>query len=396
MHFLLNLSHKVASTGRFQTFCIRFAENFSTRHKIWTLDPKKHKLTNFGTIIRGTFRLCIATKKRYCEKDPSGKFTFQCVSTGKIFLLHITVVVGEKLLCGFQWDMSGIDVHANTDIGRHTSTLVRTLVTSIASDLEGLEKQRTHRSSISSPKSQSVRHMRKGTGASKGIHKRSMSVYQRPSQADSNYKVVLEQQLAKQTRRVQQLRYTGATGDSLRMEEAILRSTEQELAKTVQRMFRHPRTGLTLQAFNQLFSPRPVSSSLEREKTGSVHRLSTAVRSKLFSLSDSRDKDSNPSSPVRVSGGKPSLGHRRYKSDLTGLRPDSPASQERQDKEGEELAEEKEDIFEEAETFGEDLEASPAKEAELMEGFSLPSVDLEFDVTLNVDHGKIVLWTEER
>ena len=72
MHFVLNLSHKVASTGRFQTFCIRFAEQFSIRHKIWTLDPKRHKLTNFGTITRGTFRLCIATKKRYCH-DSAGK-----------------------------------------------------------------------------------------------------------------------------------------------------------------------------------------------------------------------------------------------------------------------------------------------------------------------------------
>jgi hypothetical protein len=72
MHFLLNLSHKVASTGRFQTFCIRFADQFSLRQKIWTLDPKKHKLLNFGTITRGTFRLCIASKKRFSEVEPKG------------------------------------------------------------------------------------------------------------------------------------------------------------------------------------------------------------------------------------------------------------------------------------------------------------------------------------
>ncbi len=72
MQFLLNLSNKVASTGRFQTFCVRFTEQFSPRQRIWTLDPKKGKLTNFGTITRGTFRLCIATKKRFSDKDPSG------------------------------------------------------------------------------------------------------------------------------------------------------------------------------------------------------------------------------------------------------------------------------------------------------------------------------------
>lgn len=307
------------------------------------------------------------------------------------------VVVGEKLQCGFQWDMSGIDVHANTDIGRHTSTLVRTLVTTIASDVDGQEKTKTHRSStnLPSPKSQSARHVRKVTSATKAMHKRSLSVHQRPSQADTNYKTVLEQQLAKQTRTVQQMRYTGATGDSLRMEEAILRSTEQELAKTVQRMFRHPRTGLTLQTFNQLFSPRQVSST-----HGSVHKLSTAVRSKLFSLSESRDRDGgkgiSPSSPLHVSGSRVSLGHRRYKSDLTGLRAGSPSpnSVGGGEDEGTESMEERDDMFEEASS--EVLETSPVKESEPVEELSLPSIDLEFDVTVNVDHGKIVLRTEER
>ena len=285
--------------------------------------------------------------------------------------------------------MSGIDVHANTDIGRHTSTLVRTLVTTIASDsADGQEKQQRLRSSstnLPSPKSQSTRHVRRMSSA---MHKRSASVYQRPSQADTNYKTVLEQQLAKQTRRVQQLRYSGANGDNLRVEEAILRSTEQELAKTVQRMFRHPRTGLTLQTFNQLFSPRQVTPSHER--SGSVHRLSTAVRSKLFSLSESRDKDSLPASPVHAAGTRP-LGHRRYKSDLTGIRADSPAPSPLAGGDGEdELLEEREDTFED--TMGE-AGAEPAKE---LEGFSLPSIDLEFDVTVNVDDGKIVLRTEER
>ena len=36
----------------------------------------------------------------------------------------------------FQWDMSGIDVSANSDIGHHMSTLVRT-ATTIGTSLEG-------------------------------------------------------------------------------------------------------------------------------------------------------------------------------------------------------------------------------------------------------------------
>lgn len=47
-----------------------------------------------------------------------------------------SVVLGEKLVWAFQWDMSGIDVNANSDIGHHMSTLVRT-ATTIGTNLEG-------------------------------------------------------------------------------------------------------------------------------------------------------------------------------------------------------------------------------------------------------------------
>lgn len=313
-------------------------------------------------------------------------------------------MVGERLLCGFQWDMSGIEVHANTDIGRHTSTLIRTM-TAIASDLEGQDKQKHRRSAsnLASPKSQSVRFVRKATSTSKMPHKRSQSVHQRPSQADTNYKNALEQELAKQTRKVQHLRYTGATGDSLIMEEAILRSTEQELAKTVQRMFRHPRTGLSLHTFNQIFSPRPPLPAQER--SGSMQRkFSSTVRTKLFSLSEAtQDNEGGVASPAGGSGQVKGLGHRRFKSDLTGIKvaslsppPPSPSTStstlNKEEKQEEDIKEDEEDIFDSQASEGADSSFS-SREAE---GFSLPSIDLEFDVTVNVDHGKVVLRTEER
>ena len=212
-------------------------------------------------------------------------------------------------------------------------------------------------------------------------------MHQRPSQADTNYKNALEQELAKQTRKVQQLRYSGAPGESLRIEEAILRSTEQELAKTVQRMFKHPRTGLSLQMFNQIFNPRSTS----HERIGG--RLSSS-KPRLLSLSESQEKaatGSPPSSPVPARSTPPlkpkGMGHRRYKSDLTGMRAGALSPATSSEKEEEEVEEEEE--------FGETL-TEPAPHQEAKEGFSLPTIDLEFDVTVNVDRGKIVLRTEER
>ncbi len=73
MQFQLNLSRKIASTGNFGAFSIRFADQFYLRHKTWTLDPRKHKFANCGTIHHGTFRLCVANKKRISETDPQGK-----------------------------------------------------------------------------------------------------------------------------------------------------------------------------------------------------------------------------------------------------------------------------------------------------------------------------------
>lgn len=308
-----------------------------------------------------------------------------------VTLLFFLVVVGEKLLCGFQWDMSGIDVHANTDIGHHTSTLVRTMTT-IASDLEGQEKQESRRSSatnLPSPKSQSVRHMRKGPSSSKILHKRSLSVYQKPSNADASYKNALEEELAKQTRRVQQMRYTGATGDSLKMEEQILRTTEQELARTVQRMFRHPRSSISLQVFNQIFGSR---SPHERSA------LQYKTRARLFSVSETPKENvrtSPPNSPIHVPRIPQArkFGHRRYKSDVTGMRggtpSPSPTPQEGLEEEEGEEGEKEEDVL-----GGQSVESMEPPHPQ--NGFSLPSIDLEFDVTVNVDRGKVVLRMEER
>ena len=300
------------------------------------------------------------------------------------------MVVGEKLLCGFQWDMSGIDVHANTDIGHHTSTLVRTMTT-IASDLEGQEKQKSRRSSstnLPSPKSQSARHIRKGPSSSKILHKRSLSVYQRPSNADTNYKNALEEELAKQTRRVQQMRYTGATGDSLKMEEQILRTTEQELARTVQRMFRHPRSSISLQVFNQIFGSRS-----PHERNPSQYK----TRARLFSVSEALKENvrtsppNSPMHPPRIPQAK-RFGHRRYKSDVTGMRGGTPSPSPTPQEEALEEEEEGEEGEKEDDVIGEQSVEPPRPQ----NGFSLPTIDLEFDVTVNVDRGKVVLRMEER
>ena len=306
--------------------------------------------------------------------------------------------------------MSGINVQANTDIGHHTSTLVRTMTT-IASDLEGQSKYKTRTKSAMnlSPKIQQTRFTRKSASTTKVGHRRPH--HHRPSQADANYKVALEQELARQTRKVQHLRFSGASGDTIKTEEASLRSTESELAKTVQRMFRNPRSRVSLQTINQIFNPWPASTRERAPSTPFHHKLSTTVRMRLFSLSEETQQEpvdtkaSTYSTLPRASKSSILSDHKRYTSeDLTELtmvptvRPSSPSPSlgtirgKDKEEELEEEGEEQEVVMEEEEELEE--QSAQDKDSE-PEGFVLPSLDLQFDITINVDHGKVVLMTEE-
>lgn len=68
------------------------------------------------------------------------KMTLKRVSFALIFFVSYYLHVAEKLFCAFKWHMSGINIYACTDIGRHISTLVRTL-TIIGSSLEEADNE---------------------------------------------------------------------------------------------------------------------------------------------------------------------------------------------------------------------------------------------------------------
>ena len=83
----------------------------------------------------------------------------------QFFTLSLAVVLGEKLVWAFQWDMSGIDVNASSDIGHHMSTLVRT-ATTIGTSLEG--QHPTHLAYSATPATPPSKPSRK-------LHKRAFS-----------------------------------------------------------------------------------------------------------------------------------------------------------------------------------------------------------------------------
>ena len=77
-------------------------------------------------------------------------------------------MAGEKLVWAFQWDMSGIDVTANTDISSHMSTLVRT-ATTIGANLEARKPPHTLRSIPTTPPSKPPRKLHKRALSDTGV-----------------------------------------------------------------------------------------------------------------------------------------------------------------------------------------------------------------------------------
>ena len=133
------------------------------------------------------------------------KMTWKRVRLSCIFHLNVCCnsYLDEKLFTAFKWHMSGINVYASTDIGRHISTLVRTL-TIIGSDLEEADSEvyvnlliicsDSFKCSLSAP------------GESKPLHKRAFSVSSKTFVDEQETLRAMEWDLARQTRKLNKMR----------------------------------------------------------------------------------------------------------------------------------------------------------------------------------------------
>ncbi|XP_019853101.1 PREDICTED: uncharacterized protein KIAA1109-like isoform X3 [Amphimedon queenslandica] len=234
MFVSLNFSKKLVSAGRFTGFLVRFDEQFHFRHKTWTVDPKKHKFLNHGIVPSGTYKLCIVNKNDLEEN--------------------------EKLFTAFKWHMSGINVYASTDIGRHISTLVRTL-TIIGSDLEDADSE-----------------LLSASGESKPLHKRAFSVSSKTFVDEQETLRAMEWDLAKQTRKLNKMRQTGVAPDNLKYEEDTFHKIEMDLVRGLRRVFRKGK-GFSFQHIGQILSPRTAGLSGLNKKP--VSPSSTLPRNRL-------------------------------------------------------------------------------------------------------------------
>jgi hypothetical protein len=95
-------SGAIISSGSFEGFCFRFAENFQQTNKDWKPTPSSNVILN---------ACCV----------PSGQYLMH--SRAK----HIPNSPSPKWFLNIQWDMKGIDINIDSIIGKRFAQLIRTI-----------------------------------------------------------------------------------------------------------------------------------------------------------------------------------------------------------------------------------------------------------------------------
>lgn len=101
-------SGSLVSTGKFFGLCLRFADDFETTLDDWKPNMNDAPIMNLCVVSEGTYEVCSRTTvaKNFNEN--------------------------AKWLLNFNWQMEGIDIHLDINIGKQLSTLGHTL-TSLSS-----------------------------------------------------------------------------------------------------------------------------------------------------------------------------------------------------------------------------------------------------------------------
>ncbi|XP_066144647.1 bridge-like lipid transfer protein family member 1 isoform X4 [Euwallacea fornicatus] len=96
-------SGSLVSKGKFSNLCLRFAEEFETSLDDWKPDMGDSSIMNLCVVSDGTYEVCSRT---VAAKGPNEN---------------------AKWLLNVQWQMEGVDIHLDTNVGKQLSSLGHTL-----------------------------------------------------------------------------------------------------------------------------------------------------------------------------------------------------------------------------------------------------------------------------
>ncbi|XP_063974640.1 bridge-like lipid transfer protein family member 1 isoform X5 [Diachasmimorpha longicaudata] len=97
-------SGSLVSKGRFVGLCLRFADDFETSLDDWKPDMNDSNIMNLCVVSEGTYEICSRTVAQKPDKSDNAKW-----------LLNV------------QWQMEGVDIHLDTNVGQQLSALGHTL-----------------------------------------------------------------------------------------------------------------------------------------------------------------------------------------------------------------------------------------------------------------------------
>ncbi|XP_060534290.1 bridge-like lipid transfer protein family member 1 [Cylas formicarius] len=96
-------SGSLVSKGKFSNLCLRFAEDFENSLDDWKPDMTDTSIMNLCVVTEGTYEVCSRT---LAAKPPNEN---------------------AKWLLNVQWQMEGVDIHLDTNVGKQLSALGHTL-----------------------------------------------------------------------------------------------------------------------------------------------------------------------------------------------------------------------------------------------------------------------------
>ena len=115
----------VASKGKFEDLCVRFCDDFNHTLDDWKPDKSDDNLINLCNVSDGSYEVCSKTSKPRKDEE-----------TGS--------VVNAKWILNIQWQMTGVEVQVDTDIGKNLTALGHTLTL-----ITGEEEEQSDESSVS-------------------------------------------------------------------------------------------------------------------------------------------------------------------------------------------------------------------------------------------------------
>ncbi|KAG8228088.1 hypothetical protein J437_LFUL000087, partial [Ladona fulva] len=109
-------SGSLVSKGRFVGLCLRFADDFETSLDDWKPDAADSSLSNLCVVSEGTYEVC----SRTIAQKQGGE--------------------NAKWILNVQWQMEGVDIHLDTNVGKQLSALGHTLTTLTGAEEEEEEE----------------------------------------------------------------------------------------------------------------------------------------------------------------------------------------------------------------------------------------------------------------